>query len=91
MENGMLKLNCILIPGGLCYHHTGRLGHAGLALALAAVMSSGCTAQDRNLPAKSDSKADGKSAVAMGVVVSELDPAIWRIYHAKNGDYWFGS
>ncbi len=32
------------------------------------------------------------AAVAKGrEIVSQLDPAIWRVHHAVNGDYWFGS
>src|SRR5262249_25971083 len=92
--NDMVKLNCALLTGGLCHYRTGRLGRAGLALALVAALSSGVTAQDKSPPAKSEPKADGKDqkpAVAKGEVVSELDPAIWRVHHAKNGEYWCGS
>lgn len=93
-ENDMAKLNCALHTGCFCHCRTGRLGRAGLALALVAALSSGVTAQDKSPPAKSEPKADGKDqqpAVAKGEVVSELDPAIWRVHHAKNGDHWFGS
>lgn len=57
------------------------------ALALVAALSSGAAAQDKTPPAKSEPK----PAVAKGEVVSELDPAIWRVFQAKNGDFWFGS
>lgn len=30
-------------------------------------------------------------AMAQGEVVTELDPAIWHVFQARNGDYWFGS
>jgi len=93
-ENDTVKLNCTLLTAGLCHYRTGRLGRAGLALALVAALSSGVTAQDKSPPAKSEPKADVKDqkpAVAKGEVVSALDPAIWRVHHAKNGDYWFGS
>jgi hypothetical protein len=88
------RLNRELRTGGLLKHHTGRPGRAGLVLALVAALSSGVAAQDKSPPAKSEPKADSKDqkpAVAKGEIVSELDPAIWRVYQAKNGDYWFGS
>src|SRR5262245_2281757 len=90
----MARLNSELRTRGFLQHHTGRLGRAGLGLALVAALASGVTAQDKSPPAKSEPKADGKDqkpAVAKGEVVSELDPAIWRVHHARNGDYWFGS
>lgn len=83
----MARLNSELRTGGLLQHHLGRLGRAGLALALVAALSAGVAAQDKSPPAKSEPK----PAAAKGEVVSELDPAIWRVHHAKNGDYWFGS
>lgn len=49
--------------------------HAALALI---ALSAGGTAQDKCPPAR-------------GEVVTELDPAIWRVYQARNNDYWFGS
>ena len=72
----------------------GKLCRAGFVLALVAALSSGVSAQDKIPPAKSEPKEDEKDqkpAVAKGEVVSELDPAIWRVFHAKNGDTWFGS
>ena len=93
-ENDMARLNSDLRIGGLLPHLAGRLGRAGLALALAAALSANVAAQHKGPPAKSEPKADGKDqkpAVAKGEIVSELDPAIWRVYQAKNNDYWFGS
>jgi hypothetical protein len=90
----MARLNSDLRTGDRLPYFAGRLGCAGLAFALVAALSSGVAAQDKNPPAKSEPKADGKDqkpAVAKGEVVSELDPAIWRVHQAKNGDYWFGS
>ncbi|HMP59596.1 MAG TPA: hypothetical protein PKD86_09605 [Gemmatales bacterium] len=90
----MARLNSQLRTGGLHPLHTGRLGRAGLVLALVAALSAGVAAQDRSSPAKSEPKADSKDhkpAVAKGEIVSELDPAIWRVHQANNGDYWFGS
>jgi ligand-binding sensor domain-containing protein len=28
---------------------------------------------------------------SQGTVVTQLDKEIWRVFHARNGDYWFGS
>ena len=36
------------------------------------------------------SSASGQKA-AVGQVVTEFDKAVMHVYHAKNGDYWFGS
>jgi hypothetical protein len=58
-----------------------------LTLALVAALSSGGLAQDNSPPAKTEPK----PAVARGEVVTELDKQIWRVFQAKNGDYWFGS
>lgn len=52
------------------------------------------TGQDESRPARTAAAAGDRgqvAAVARGEVVSELDPAIWRVHHARNGDYWFGS
>ncbi len=77
----MARLNSELRTRGFLPHHTGRLVRAGLAIALVTALSVGVAAQDKN----------PKPAVAKGEIVAELDPAIWRIFHAKNNDYWFGS
>lgn len=72
----------------------GRLLRAGLALATVAALSAGVTAQAKGLSPESGPNADGRGhrqAAAQGEVVAELDPAIWRVHHARNGDYWFGS
>jgi len=90
----MAMLNSELRTGGLLPYFAGRLGRAGLALALVVALSCNVTSQDKGTPAKSESKADDKDqtpAVAKGEIVAELDPAIWRVYQAKNNDYWFGS
>ena len=71
-----------------------RYRHALIALSLIAALCASAAGQDKRPPAKSEPKADGKDqqpAVAKGEVVAALDPAIWRVHHAKNGDYWFGS
>ena len=90
----MARLNRKPRIGGLLRQHTGRLGCAGLAFALMAPLSSGVAAQDKGPPPKSEPTAeskDPKPAVVKGEIVSELDKAIWHVFQAKNGDYWFGS
>lgn len=32
-----------------------------------------------------------KTATTLGRSVAEIDPRIWKIHQARNGDYWFGS
>lgn len=90
----MARSNSEPRTAGLRPHLTGRPGRAGLALALAAALSPGVAAQDKDPPARSEPTADRKDqtpAVARGEVVSELDKAIWHVFQARNGDYWFGS
>jgi ligand-binding sensor domain-containing protein len=75
-------------------HRTLRRQSPVIALSLIAVLSVCAAGQDKNPPAKSVPKADGKDqkpTVAKGQIVSDLDKAIWHVFQAKNGDYWFGS
>lgn len=72
----------------------GRLCRARIVLAVVAGLASGVRAQDESRPASAGPKTDDmlqEPIVARGEIVPELDPAIWRVHHAKNGDYWFGS
>ena len=72
----------------------GRLGRAGLALALVAALAASVAGQDKSPPAKSTPKADDndqKPTVAKGETVTELDKAIWYVFQARNNDYWFAS
>lgn len=90
----MVRLSSELRTGGRLQILAGWCGRAGSALALAAALSSGVAGQDKDPPAQSAPKAGGidqMPTVAKGQIVSELDKAIWHVFQAKNGDYWFGS
>ena len=74
----------------------GRPRRAVIALVFLAALSARTAAQDKTPPANPEQKAksaanDKKATVAKGETVSELDKAIMHVFHAKNGDYWFGS
>ncbi len=58
------------------------------------VASSDCVAgQHKSPPANFRSNAvnDQEAHVAKGQIVTELDKAIWHVFQARNGGYWFGS
>ena len=93
-ENDMASLNSELRIGGLLPHLAGRLGRAGLALALVAALSSCVAGQDKSPPAKSEPKADGKDqkpTVAKGEIVSEMPKDLGHVFQAKDGRHWFSS
>ncbi|HWB02198.1 MAG TPA: two-component regulator propeller domain-containing protein [Verrucomicrobiales bacterium] len=50
-----------------------------------------CGTAPAQVPAPKADARDQTPVVAVGEVVSELAPAIWRVHQARNGDYWFGS
>lgn len=79
VPNTMSHHYCKLLPMHILERRSGQLTRAGLAFALAAALSADLTAQAAGPPA------------AQGAIVIELDPAIWRVFHARNGDHWFGS
>ncbi|MBK8286376.1 MAG: hypothetical protein IPK97_16700 [Ahniella sp.] len=94
MENILVNRCCAKLAESRSHRCIGRIFRSAFALALLAALSSGVTAQDKSLSAKSEQNASAKDqtqTVAKGEVVSELDSAIWRVHHARNGDYWFGS
>ncbi|TAH35493.1 MAG: hypothetical protein EYC70_12605 [Planctomycetota bacterium] len=75
-------------------HGTMRRQHAWIALSLIGALSACAAGQDKSPPDESPPKAEGndqKPTVAKGEVVTELDQAIWHVFQARNGDYWFGS
>jgi hypothetical protein len=57
----------------------------GSLYALIAALAACTAARDQS------SSPTSPSQVAQGEIVSELDKAIWHVFQAKNGDYWFGS
>lgn len=94
----MTRLDSDLRIGDRRLHRTGRLGRAGLALALAlalvAALSVNVAAQDKGPPAKSAPNADGKDqklAVAKGEVVSEMPKDLRHVFQSKDGNHWFCS
>ncbi len=90
----MVRLSSDPLTGGRHQIPAAWFGRTGLALALVLALSSCVAGQDKDPPAKSAPEAGGndqKPTVAQGQTVSELDVAIWHVFQAKNGDYWFGS
>jgi len=62
---------------------------ACVALALVSALTLGVSAQDHGAPAGKEPNADRTAEPTAGIVgqvVPSLDPAIWRIHHARNGD-----
>ena len=90
----MARLTSEFRTKGLLQHYAGRFGRACLVLALVAAFSSGVAGQDKNPPAKSESKADGKDqkpAVAKGETVTEMAKDLGHVFQAKDGRHWFAS
>lgn len=93
-ERDMVRPSGDLRTGGRLKLLSGWCGRSGCALALAAALPSCVAGQDKDPPTHSASMAGGndqRPTLARGQAVSELDEAIWHVFQAKNGDYWFGS
>ncbi|MCB0069154.1 MAG: hypothetical protein KDD77_18455 [Caldilineaceae bacterium] len=63
-------------------------------LPLVVVLSACAAGQGESSSVESATRGDDKDrgvTVAKGEIVTELDKAIWHVFQAKNGDYWFGS
>src|SRR5438045_3937435 len=67
-----------------------RRHHAVIALSLLATLSACAAGQDKKPTEKPDGTGK-KVTAAKGEVVSELGRNAMYVFHAKTGDYWFGS
>ena len=77
------------VPHGTIHRQLG-----WVVLSLVVALSACAAGQDDSPPIESASKVgdtDQRATVAKGEIVAELDNAIWHVFRAKSGDYWFGS